>query len=391
MSYELEPIENLIKNEINPVTLSQNPPSDDQLKAWLEFITNEQERICGCFREMAFKNNASTEAILNYMGAHQLAILSISNVLTDFASKDLSLELPKVRVFYTTATAVLENMLAYMEHYIPDFFDQQLPVTHYCAAIFRKEVQAALSQFQQLNSRPGIDKGLLHLAVQPLKDIMEQKVKSSYKDVVYLKELTRQLLTLLDTDTEVDINWEIQTILFFLDFNDPKFILYATRRLNDQIASLPTTSDKLDSLHWHVHAMENLKSKPGFSFIPSLPPLREQIIAPIKASYQYLYSKPHTNGVSVEHMKQNSPKIKTTLSVAKLAVFIKLFIKKGLIVNGSQIEVIRFMAEHYTTLKAEEISEDSLRSKFHVPDPAAIDAVKEILIEFVNLLNSRRF
>jgi len=392
MSYELEPIEQWIKEEINPVTLAQIAPSENQLKTWLDFVANEKERICSCFRQMAFRSNADTETILNYMGVHQLALISISNLLTDFGSRKALLQLPGIRSFYSDVAAVLEDILVYIEQYIPDYFDHQLPITHYCAGVSSSELKGVLAQLQQLNTRSGIDKALLHLAVQPLKDFTEQSARISYKDLIYLKELARQLISLIDTDAEVDINWEIIMALLFLDFNDPRFSLYTSRRLNDQIGQLPTTNDKLDYLHWYIHAIENLKSKPGYTFIPSLPPLREQIIAPIKASYQYLHGRVHiNNGLPVGQKRQNGIKIKTALSVTELAVFIKLFIKKGLIINGSQIEVIRFIAEHYTSIKAEEISEESLRSKFYNTEVSAIDAVKDMLIEFMNLLNSKEF
>ena len=392
MSYELEPIEQLIKDEVNPVTLAQIAPSEHQLKAWLDFVANEKERICGRFREMAFRSNADTETILNYMGIHQLALISISNLLTDFGSKKILLQLPEIRSFHLDIARMLENMLVYIEKYIPDYFDHQLPNTNYCAGVFRSEFKDTLGQLQQLNTRPDIDKALLHLAVQPLKDFIEQDVRTSYKDLGYLKELSRHLISLIDTDADVDINWEIMMVLLFLDFNDPRFSLHASRRLNDQIAQLPTMNDKLDYLHWYMNAIENLKSKPGYSYIPSLPPLREQIIAPIKASYQYLHGRTQiTNGVPVGQKRQNGIKIKTALSVTELAVFTKLFIKKGLIINGSQIEVIRFIADHYTSMKVEEISEESLRSKFYNTEVSAVDAVKGILIEFMNLLNSKEF
>lgn len=392
MSYELEPIEQWLKNEINPITLVQTAPSEYQLKAWLDFVANEKERICNCLRKMAFRSNADTETILNYMGVHQLALISISNLLTDFGSKKDLMQLSEIRLLYSDIAAALEDMLVYIEQYIPDYFDHQLPITHYCAGVSCSEFKGILVQLQQLNTRPDIDKALLHLAVQPLRDFTELNARISYKDLVYLKELARQLLSLIDTDVTVDINWEIIMVLLFLDFNDPRFSLHVSRRLNNQIGQLPTTNDKLDYLHWYIHAIENLKSKPGYTLISSLPPLREQIIAPIKASYQYLHARAHmTNGVPIGQKRQNDIKIKTALSVTELAVFIKLFIKNGLIINGSQIEVIRFIAEHYTSKKTEEISEESLRSKFHGPDPAAVDAVKEILIEFVNLLNSKDF
>ncbi len=392
MSYELEPIEQWIKEEINPVNLVQITPSGNQLKAWLDFVANEKERICRCFREMVLRSNADTETILNYMGVHQLALISISNLLTDFGNRKVLLQLPEIRSFYLDIAAVLEDMLTYIEQYISDYFDQQLPITNYCAGVSRLEFKDTLVQLQQLNARSDIDKALLHLSVQPLKDFTEQNARISYKDLAYLKELARQLISLTDTDAEVDINWEIMMVLLFLDFNDPRVSLYASRRLNDQIALLSTTNDKLDYLHWYIHVIENLKSKPSYTFIPSLAPLREQIIAPIKASYQYLHGRAHiTNGALVEQKRQNGIKIKTALSVTQLAVFLKLFIKRGLIINGSQIEVIRFIAEHYTSMKAEEISEESLRSKFHNTEVSAIDAVKEMLIEFMNLLNSKDF
>ena len=77
-------------------------------------------------------------------------------------------------------------------------------------------------------------------------------------------------------------------------------------------------------------------------------------------------------------------KLHTTLSVAQLACFIRLMTEEKLIANPNQTEVIGFFAEHFRTDKSENISAESLRSKYYTIEGGTSNAVKDILIHMMN-------
>jgi hypothetical protein len=79
-------------------------------------------------------------------------------------------------------------------------------------------------------------------------------------------------------------------------------------------------------------------------------------------------------------------KIKTTLSVAQLACLLRLFVEEKLMSNPNQTELINFFACHFTSLKQEQISGSSLRSKYYNIEGSSTEAVKDLLFQLLNRL-----
>lgn len=76
-------------------------------------------------------------------------------------------------------------------------------------------------------------------------------------------------------------------------------------------------------------------------------------------------------------------KIHSSLSVAKLAVLIRVLVLDKIIINRTVAPMLRVVAKLFTSLQKETISFGSLESKYHTPDKATINAVREIMFKYL--------
>ena len=77
-------------------------------------------------------------------------------------------------------------------------------------------------------------------------------------------------------------------------------------------------------------------------------------------------------------------KIITPLSVAQLAYIFRVFTETGTLQTDNLSNLFRFVAEHISTTRQEEISFDSIRNKFYKPSAAAKESVLDLLVKQVS-------
>ena len=114
-----------------------------------------------------------------------------------------------------------------------------------------------------------------------------------------------------------------------------------------------------------------------------MPSLKDQINGWIDEEVKFLENghllyKPTT--------AENESKIHTTLSVAKLALLLRLLVIDKIIINRTVAPMLRVAAKIFTTLQKEDISFGSMETKYHTPDKATINAVKDMLFKWINIL-----
>lgn len=80
-------------------------------------------------------------------------------------------------------------------------------------------------------------------------------------------------------------------------------------------------------------------------------------------------------------------KIHTSLSVAKLALIIRLLVVDKIIINRTVAPMLRIVAKLFTTLQKDEISFASVETKFHAPDKATISSVRDMLFKWIGILD----
>lgn len=379
MENELDILEKWIKADIHPEKLL-SVPNECNTKDMLLFVTNERDRICKCFWSIAI-GNQNTEATCRYIKIHQLVVLNLTDVLIAYTQDEIHPPSAALKTFYLKVCTIIEEILTYIQQFLPAFFNEELPIPYITSIETREELQNSLQSLQALYLIPDIEKTLLNLALQPIKEFVNHANEvTTYKDLRYLKELVRDISSLLDWQEGMEINFELHGILLQLNFNLPRYVLYCCTRLDDKLHSMKTPKEKLDTIVLYLRTIEIVQYKPGFAYITGIPDVTEQIVNSVKITFEHLLNTtPHRE-------KKTIGKIKTNFSVNELAALVKIATKAGDIKNEIAIEVIRFYAEHYTTVQADEISEDSFRAKYYKVEIGTYESLLETLDTWAKII-----
>lgn len=114
------------------------------------------------------------------------------------------------------------------------------------------------------------------------------------------------------------------------------------------------------------------------AFNPSELTLKVLLSAWIEEEIQYI-NKLQINQKKEENQFANGTeksKILTELTVSELALFYMLMHDTDIISHENQSEVIQFIADNFSTKRADSISTSSLRTKYYSPDDVTIRSLK---------------
>ncbi len=203
----------------------------------------------------------------------------------------------------------------------------------------------------------------------------------TYRQLYYEKELLIELLKCNSDTAET-----VPKILHHFNFNYSGYIRYEFKRVTNQLSSLSTKVERINMLRTEMKMINQIPARLQYAYDENMPSLKEQLSVWIAEEISYCEA-----GL-VAHLSNNTAsidaecKIHTTLSVAKLAVLIRLLVVDKIIINPTVAPMIRTVAKTFSTLQREEISFGSLETKYHAPDKATINTMKEMLQKWINIL-----
>jgi hypothetical protein len=373
MNYELSQFENWLKSNVHPELFLVSLPSSKKLKELLLFAHSEKDRICKRLIELEFAH--PHENLEKYVQGHQVNIINISDVIFKYLDHEICITQPHVIEFYVSLCNYLESILIFLQEFRTIQFDFDLPKTDYSVdrdrILFKEHVNILLD----LYNLPGAEKALINLSLQPIKEFVDGSKRMTYRELRQLEELTIALKELLEIDALQDFNYEMHSILLQLNFNFPRYPLYCCYRLDEKLSLLSNQNERIERINWYIGMLQQIEHRPGFQFMKGVPPATQQILTSINNTYQYLL-KP--NGVNSLHVVKGE-KIKLKISVAVLALFIKILIKSGIIINSNNAEVLRIIVESFSTPKSEQLSFDSIKGKYNKTPITTYRAIRKML------------
>ncbi len=285
---------------------------------------------------------------------------------------------------YDIISRHLENTLDFVEDFFGNYFDRNEKVPSAYLIISIEELCRQLEILQQtLDSNKSIDSKLINILVNNFNKFCVQKMPgATYNELVYQKDLMNELLT----EKTLESEGTVREVLFYFNFNDGEYVAYVYNKLTALTESLTTKIEKIAALRFEQKNINQLGTKLNCCLCCTMPSLKEQINHWVEEEIKFLetdltFEKPHTTDNELDE------KIHTSLSVAKLALLIKLMVIDKIITNRVVAHVLRIVIKTVTTLQKENIAFGSLETKYHNPDRGTITAVKDMLFRWINILN----
>jgi len=285
--------------------------------------------------------------------------------------------------FYAALQHELQGLLNFLKNLFEPYFNGQARVPLCLIAENIDSIRSAFENLPLLSGAPDSTAASIpQLLVQHLESLSpEGSDPLSFYDLWYYKTLLRELQALGEGPAEQ----AVREVLYFLNYNETAFVGYECHRLWELLKRADSTKHKIGLLRQEQKRINQLPQKLNCRFTETLPSLKEQINTWINEEINYLESGdallvPESEAAAYPH------KIHTSLSVAKLALLLRLLVLDKIIINRAVSPMLRIAAGVFTTLQKDEISFGSLETKYHAPDKTTIIAVRDLLFKWINIL-----
>ena len=365
--------------------LSPLNTNDDLLAAEaVQLVINESEDDQQTIRSMLIEDLIEKPNVMDkeqYVKVNQTLLIRILYKL--FAYSQTRLLNENILLLYYTISQHLQSTLDFIEDFFSNYFDRNEKVPEPYISFAKENIKKQVKHLKHIVSKQeGTDTFLTSLVLDSIQHLLlDESIVITYSRLSYHKMLVNELLS----QKVIQSPHSIIEALYYLNYNEDNFITYEYEWLKELTAELPTNQEKIAALRFEQKKINQLPLKPNCCYSPNMPPLKEQINGWIDEEVKFLENVQLPEKIA-DKLNEIEDKIHTSLSVAKLAVLLRLLVIDKIIINRTVAPMLRIAAKIFTTLQKDDISFGSLETKYHAPDKATINAVKDLLFKWINIL-----
>lgn len=283
----------------------------------------------------------------------------------------------------------IEKLLLFIEKEYQNFLNVNIQVPYRTLLVKEIEIEEKLIFVKSRLLDSNIIKKLFQLAYLPIHKIATINIqeKITYNEFYYCIEFISKLYDVLQQKKDDISDSDIIGWLFDLNFNSIEFFDYKTDEINKKLDLLESNNQKIDALYQLLKGYNQRQGDYIKKFHKRHPSIKEQIVNWIEEEIEYL-SKKIKLGENIRHDEMPSKprvKIQTNMSVAHFSYFNKLLMQAKALSHDNNSEFFKFIADNYKTKLTENISADSVKTKYHNVEESTIIATRQLLIKLYNL------
>ena len=370
----------IINGRLNPLY------TNDELLAAeaVQLVINESEDDQQTIRSMLIEDLIEKPNVMDkeqYVKVNQALLIRILDKL--FAYSQTRPLNENILLLYNTISQHLQSTLDFIEDFFSNYFDRNEKVPEPYIIIAKENIKKQVKQLKHiLSKQENTDTFLTSLVLDSIQHLLlDESIVITYSRLSYHKMLLNELLS----QKVMQTSQSIMEALYYLNYNEDNFVTYEYGWLKELTTELLTNQEKIAALRFEQKKINQLPLKRNCCYNPNMPSLKEQINGWVDEEVKFLENVQLPEKVA-DKLNENEDKIHTSLSVAKLAVLLRLLVIDKIIINRTVAPMLRVAAKIFTTLQKDDISFGSLETKYHAPDKATINAVKDLLFKWINIL-----
>lgn len=286
----------------------------------------------------------------------------------------------------------LEELLTYIEKHFTKYFSLASKTPESYRFMVHREIKLRLPDVRYGLEKKGINKRLLAIILSPLDTFVEciTAEEVSYRRIIYLRQLLTELEDLaVGRLTQGRLDVKICLTLCYLNYNAQHFIKFCTNEINRRVQEQTTLSDQIERLSLMLKIVNQVQPKPGFVYDDSVASIREQLSVWIGEEIVFFEKRQRlaVRGPNPEDPVQKDFKLQLSLTVGQVACLLRALKELGVIRNNNMLEVIRVLAPMIQARNTENVSWESMRSKFYQVESFAREGVREFSANLSAVLN----
>jgi hypothetical protein len=386
--YELEVLDNLILDEINP-TGSEFIFTNEKAGQWIAIAKIQKGKIQrGIICTTLCINTEKKKRA--YIQNIQFHLNFLVNTSCGYFNNKIIKDHPERLVSYEIIRECLNSLLDFLSTRFHVYFD-----FHAEANISYKQRTSELfdSRLQNIISRQKVEKiELLDIALKPVKEYLEYYSTEdvTYNAIIYLEALVKEIEKLINSNKNFEE--QLKFALICLNFNSYRFFAYLTGQIKQDTVDIINHSGKVEVLSRYLKMINQIHEYPELVLYPKQKPIKEQISVWIIEEIEHLERSlklKHNSEIKNFQSETTELKLQTDMSVAQLAYLIRTMIEVGIIKNTNQRDVLKLISGMVKTKQTDTISPESLRTRFYNIEDNTKLAVKDLVINMLNFVNKK--
>jgi hypothetical protein len=351
-----------------------------------EFVTQKISAIKKDLKQLMF--DAQTESRIEIIVQfHQTHIIKLADKISECLENEVNTSSGRTKaalfkLFYHR----LEDLLTFIETYFSKYFDQDQKIPDAYVQLERLSFLEKLEEIKITTLSHKLDLKLTDLILQPVKNFVNATSDEdiTYRRLIYLKQLLKDLQILLSDSFNADVFNEILKLLSYLNFNSRDFLIYVTGHISEEVREQISLTGQLEKLCYWLKVLNQNQVKPGFALNGNNPSFQEQVGIWLTEEISFLERKKQfTLMMPPTELVKETFKVHTIFSVPQLAYMIRLLKESGILTNKNQTELIRIFSNNFSSLRNENISAESLRIKYYNVEKPAVNSVQAFLMKMI--------
>ncbi|MDX9880563.1 MAG: hypothetical protein RBS73_00765 [Prolixibacteraceae bacterium] len=387
-NYPIEWCDLLITDILNAGSKDLFAMEDNQINAIISQIATEKEQLKSVLKNQVFGLTKESQIELLIKKYHSTLIILLDEA---FANKEkLPVKQGTVEQVYDHLITCLDELLSFIEVRFSTYLslDERVPATY--LLVSKKELSQRLGKLKTRLYNLIPDRQIVDIVLHALYSFTNRPQGDypvTFREVLYKKELIKELEVLEDPEKETCIYTALNELLIYLDFNSKAFVNHFTEKLAEKINGFENISDKLEQLLVHFKEFNQMHRKPGVILNPQYRDLKTVLGNWFVQEIFYLEKKMR---LSVTPLQGNTELIKPKESPAKpkqkvlcmlstdqTGLILRAAEELQILVAKSMNEVFKIIVPYLSTPYKEDLSYDGMRSKSYVAE----ERDKQIAIE----------
>lgn len=386
-TYLLEWLDLLVTFTLNPSKTNVNELTTVQSKAIIEKTIEQTLFIQSQIKIKVFSLNKEKKIKIIVGNYHSSLIIFLDNVIE--RSHDVEFERPDLKEVMNKLIVCFDELLTFIETRFSNYLtlDMRVPSTY--LVVSKMKLKLKIDKLKDSTTFAVNDKRSTAILFNNLYSFVNSKrsKKITFRQVLYRKQLIKELELLGLLDGEELHSCPLNEILIYMNFNSRSFINYFKECVTDKINSGESPTDKMENLLLCYKEFNQIHSKDGVVLNPNHQDLKIILSDWFKHEMIYLEKKLHISVVPVRSLDKRSnqtmvidaisDKVLCKLSTDQTALILRASDELKIIVAKSMNHVFKTIVPFLSTPNKVNLSYDSMRSKSYVAE----DRDKKIVIE----------
>ena len=349
----------------------------------LNFSIQESEQEHQYFRSLLLEEMISRESSLDKLQLIETVVIYfvrlMDTMFTYTTSKDAT---NNIKITAEKICQHFYQTFQFIEEFFGSYINKERKAPAAFAEIDRVEIIKKLKKVKAaFIPTSETTNSLMDIIFTVITDKLSDSTVISINSISYMRQLTKEI----ERQSKPILEENLRDVLYSLNFNDENFVMAEYERFATLTPDTFVKNERIRLLKQEQKRINQLTVRLNCYWDNSVPSLKEQINGWINEEIQFIELGTSAllkqNGVA-----ENCDKIQTSLTVAKLAVIVRLLVVDKIIINRQIAPALRTVAKIFTTLQKDEISFGSLETKYHAPDKTTITNVRDMLFKWINIL-----